>query len=286
MKRLLITGATGKIGSEVVAQLSRSDCQVRALTRTPESAAFPPPIEIVGGDLSQPASIEPALCDVDAVFLVWTIPIDTAATIVRQMAGHARRIVFLSAPIYTDHPFFQQPNPIRHLHAGIERLVQNSGVEWTILRPGPFAANARTWWASQVRRGDVVQWPFPSSESAPIHEADVAEIAVRALLENGHNGAEYVLTGPQSLTQAEQVRILGEGIGRTLSFEEIPRAQARDVLLSEWPPHIADMLLDAYQACIGVPAHLTDTFEQITGKAPRTFLEWARDHAAEFRPAR
>lgn len=282
MKTVLITGATGKIGREVIARSGVSSFRARALTRSPEAANLPPEIEVFGGDLSQPASLEPAVRNVNAVFLVWTLPLDTAAPAIELMAKNVGRIVFLSAPIYTQHPFFQQPNPIRHLHASIEQLIRDSGAEWTILRPGPFAANARTWWAQQIRNGDVVRWPFARAESAPIHEVDVAEIAVRALLEDGKPRAEYVLTGPESLTQAEQVRILGDAIGRNLRFEEITREVATAEVLSAWPPYLADMLFGAYEACIGIPAYRTDTFEQVTGKSPRTFLEWARDHAAEF----
>src|SRR6266481_2814622 len=95
----------------------------------------------------------------------------------------------------TAHPFFQsgQPNPVTALHAEIERLIETSGRQWTFLRPGMFASNARFWWGPQIRAGDVVRWPYVAAPTAPIDDRDIAAVAVRALCEDGHAGAEYVL---------------------------------------------------------------------------------------------
>jgi uncharacterized protein YbjT (DUF2867 family) len=221
METFLVTGATGNIGSRVVSQLLTKGARVRALTRNPESANLPPEVEIVRGDLSDPATFDRCLDGVDAVFLVWLAPVAAAASALAQIAKCARRIVFLSSPHRTPHPFFQQPNPMATLHAEIERLIQTSGLQWIFLRPGAFAINARNWWAQQIRQGDIVRWPYAAAATAPIHECDVASVAVRALCEDGHAEAEYVLTGPQSLTQKEQVSVIGEVIGRPLRFEEI-----------------------------------------------------------------
>ena len=142
-------------------------------------------------------------------------PPATVAPALERMAKHARRIVFLSSTHKTAHPFFQQPNPVRVLHAEIERLIETSGLQWTFLRPGMFAANALWWWAPQIRAGDVVRWPYLAAPTAPIDERDIAAVAVRALCEDGHAGAEYVLTGPQSLSQLEQISAIGDVIGRS-----------------------------------------------------------------------
>src|SRR5262249_48360978 len=151
-----------------------------------------------------------------------------------RIAKHGRRIVFLSSPHKTAHPFFQkpQPNPIAALHAQVERLIETSGLQWTFLRPGMLSANARTWWAPQIRAGDVVRWPCAAAPTAPIHERDIAAVAVRALCEDRHAGAEYVLTGPQSLSQFEQVQTIGSVIGRSLRIEEISPDEARRELLA------------------------------------------------------
>jgi uncharacterized protein YbjT (DUF2867 family) len=195
----------------------------------------------------------------------------------------ARRIVFLSAPIKTAHPFFQQPNPSRALVEQIERLIETSGRQWTFLRPGVFAANALLWWAPQIRAGNVVRWPYLDAPAAPIDERDIAAVAVHALCGDAHVGAEYVLTGPQSLRQLEQVSTIGRVIGRSLRIEEISPDEARREWLTRMPASVVDMLLDAWAASIGQPAHITSTVAEITGTPARTFREWATQHAAGFR---
>jgi uncharacterized protein YbjT (DUF2867 family) len=126
-----------------------------------------------------------------------------------------------------------------------------------------------------------VRWPYAAAPTAPIDERDIAAVVVRALLEAGHDRAEYVLTGPQSLSQLEQVATVGDVIGRSLRFEEISPETARRELLA--PASIADMLLEAWAGAVGRPAFVTSTVAEITGTRPRTFREWATDHAAEFR---
>ena len=280
MKRILVTGATGTVGRQVISQLLGTDARVRALTRNPDAADLPPEVEVVCGDLTVPEALGGCLDGVDVVFLVWTAPVGTAPAAVDRMAKHARRIVFLSSPHRTPHPFFQQPNPFRAVPAEIERLIEASGLRWTFLRPGMFAANSLSWWAPQIRAGDVVRWPYAAAPTAPIHERDIATVAVRALLEAGHDGAEYVLTGPQSLSQLEQVITIGDVIGRPLRFEEISPEEWRREMRA--PVAVANMLLDAWAAAIGQPAFVTSTVAEITGSPARSFRDWVTDHAGAF----
>jgi len=254
------------------------------MARNPEAAGLPPQAEVVHGDLTVPETLEPCLQDIDTVFLVWVAPPAAAAAALERIAKHARRIVFLTAPLKTPHPFFQQPNPSRELNERMERLIEASGVEWTYLRPGMYAGNARHFWGPQIRAGGVVRWPYLDAPTAPTDERDVAAVAVRTLCEDGHAGAEYVLTGPQSLTQAEQVLTLGRAIGRSLHVEEMSPDEARSELLPVLGSStFVNTLLNAWAAAIGQPAFVTSTFAELTGAAPRTFLEWATDHAEEFR---
>src|SRR5262249_27830614 len=146
---------------------------------------------------------------VDVVFLVWTAPPETAPAVVERLAANARRVVFLSAPHRTPHPFFRQPNPMAELYADIERRIETSGLEWTFIRPGMLDSNALFWWAPTIRAGAAVRWPYGGAETAPIDDRDVAAVAARTLSEDGHAGGDYVLTGPEALSQAEQVRIIG-----------------------------------------------------------------------------
>jgi uncharacterized protein YbjT (DUF2867 family) len=146
-----------------------------------------------------------------------------------------------------------------------------------------FAANALRWWAPQIRVGNVVRWPHLAAPTAPIDERDIAAVAVRALCEDGHAGADYVLTGPQSLSQFEQISTIGAVIGRSLHIEEISPDEARREFLTLMPAFVVNMLLDAWAAAIDQPAYVTSTVVELTGAPARTYRDWATDHAAEFR---
>ncbi|MGA2147712.1 MAG: NAD(P)H-binding protein [Bryobacteraceae bacterium] len=285
MGRVLVIGATGNVGRHVASQLAATRANVRALVRKPDAARLPAQIEVVRGDLTVPETLDASLDGADALFLVWTAPSAAVGPALERIVEHTRRIVFLSAPLKTAHPFFRQPNPAREMAEQIERVIENSRVEWTFLRPGMFAANALRWWVPQIRAGDVVRWPYLSAPTAPIDERDIAAVAVRALCEDGHAGAEYVLTGPESLSQFEQLSTIGRAIHRTLRIEEMSPDEARREQLNVrgFSAPVVNMLLDAWAAAIGQPAFVTSTFAEITGSRPRTFLEWATDHASEFR---
>ena len=281
---VLVTGATGRVGRAVVAELIDAGVPVRALSRRPEAARLPAAVEVFQGDLTVPESLDAALQDVGPVFLVWTAPPATVPAVVERLAAHARRVVFLSSPHRTPHPFFQQsqPNPTAVLHADIERLIAESGLASTIIRPGMFASNALYWWAASIRNGDAVRWPYGAAETAPVDERDIAAVAARCLSEDRHAGGDYVLTGPESLSQAEQVRIIGAVIGRPIVFEELSPEDFRRETAGIWPGQVVDMLLAAWGATIGRPAFVTSSVFDIIGSPPRTFRQWVADHADAF----
>jgi uncharacterized protein YbjT (DUF2867 family) len=283
VRPVLVTGATGRVGREVVSQLLGAGVPVRALTRRPATAGLPATVEVVSGDLTVPESLEAALQGVGAVFLLWTAPPGTAPAVVERLASETRRVVFLSSPHKTPHPFFQQSNPMARFHADVERLVAAAGLESTIIRPGMFASNARLWWGSAIAEGDVVRWPYGAAETAPIDERDIAAVAARALYEEGHTGGDYVLTGPESLSQAEQVSVIGAVLGRQIRFEELSPEEFRRETAGRWPGPVVDMLLAAWGATIGRPAFVTSTVADVTGSPPRTFRQWVADHADAFR---
>lgn len=279
---VLVIGATGRVGREVVSQLCDARCPVRALTRKSAPAGFPPEVECVLGDLTVPTSLEPALAGVRAVFLVWTAAFATAPAVIARLARSVERIVLLSSPHQTPHPFFQQPNPLAAQHALLERLVRETGLDVTIVRPGMFAANAIAWWASQIRASDVVRWPYAALETAPIDERDIAAVAVRALLDDGHVGADCVVTGPAALSYAEQVRVIGGAVGRPLQLHELSPEAFRRETAGVWPAAVVEMLLGAWGAAVGVPAYVTSTVAEVTGRPARPFSEWADTHASAF----
>ena len=282
MHRVLVTGATSIVGRELVSQLRDTGAHVRALTRSPESASLPAEVDVYRGDLTVPDTLEPALAGTESVFLIWTVSDQTVEPVIRRIAAHARRIVYLSAPYKTPHPFFQQPNPLRILCQRVEESIVNSGVEWTFLRPGIFAANSLRWWVPQIQRGNIVRWPYAAVETAPTHERDIAAVAARTLCDDGHAGGEYVLTGPQSLTQSEQVSIIGRAIGRNLVITEISPDEARRELVPLFAPFIIEMLMSAWAAAAGQPALVSSTVQDILGRPALTFREWAVEHAPEF----
>lgn len=282
MNSILVIGGTGNIGRQVVTQLAATGTRVRALVRNPDSAHLPPPVQVVRGDLTSPDTLDPCLDGIDSVFLVWTAPAAAVAPVFERIAKRARRIVFLSAPLKTPHPFFQQPNPARALAEEIERTIEASALEWTFVRPGMFALNARHFWGPQVRAGDVVRWPYLDAPTAPIDECDIAAVAVRALTGDGHAGREYVLTGPESLTQSEQIAIIGRVMGRSLRIEEISPDEARREWVKSMPAPVVTLLLDAWAAAMGQPAFVTSTVREITGKQARTFRDWVTINSAVF----
>lgn len=280
-----VTGATGNVGRHVVSGLLAAGARVRALSRNMEGAGLPPEVEVVRGDLSAPRELEKYFDQVDTVFLLWrAFTADPAPEFIAAAAKRARRIVFLSSSAVRD-GVTEQNNPIGKMHADIEDSIQRSGMEWTFLRPGGFASNALMWWGPQIRTGNVIRWPYGGASFAPIHERDIAAVAVQALTKQGHNGAKYALTGPQALTQTEQIAILADVTGRPLRFEEISPEAAREQMRGVLPPLIVEVLLETMAGLTTRSAPVTTTFQEVTGVPARTFRQWAADHAADLQLA-
>jgi uncharacterized protein YbjT (DUF2867 family) len=185
------------------------------------------------------------------------------------------RIVYLSAQAAGEQP--------DSFWAQLERLIEASGAAWTFLRPVGFAGNTLMW-ADQIRSGDVVRWPYGEAARSLIHERDIAAVAVRALTEDRHAGASYVLTGPATLTQVEQVEAIGAVIGRPLRWEEMPRDAALAYLTEAFgDAAFAEGALEAWAQFVTHPEPVTSTVQQVTGAPARSFAEWATDHAGDFR---
>jgi uncharacterized protein YbjT (DUF2867 family) len=274
MPKFLVTGATGNVGRQVVAQLPATD--VRALTRNPATAGLPAGVEVRQGGVED---IGTALDGIDAVFLMWPLHDTSPATaIVEAIKRHARRVVFLSSAAVTE-----PDNPIGRSHGFVEHAIEQSGLEWTHLRPSTFAANT-LWWADQIRNGDVVRGPYGAVSMALLHEADMAAVATHALTRDEHVGKTYSLTGPEALSQVDQVRVIGEVLGRPLRWEELSRAAARRQLLADraFPDSFVDSLLDGYAEMLTSSPVLTTTVEDVTGTPARTFRTWVADHIQDF----
>lgn len=269
-RRILVTGATGTVGRLVTARLIEAGAEVRALTRTP--ADLPHGAEGVLGDLSAPDSLHDAVDGVEAVFLIWPFAsADGLEVVLKAAAAHARRIVYLSSAAAREH------------ERRAELLIERSGMEWTILRPHAFAANTLRW-AEQIRAGHLVREPYGRAAMSLVHEADIAAVAVRALTGDGHLGAVLELTGPRSLTQAEQARTIGEAIGHPVRWEEAdPEDARREMPARGWPAEAVEGVLRAQAEMTKGPAPVTATVEEVTARAARTFTSWAEEHAHVFR---
>ncbi|GLX38464.1 nucleotide-diphosphate-sugar epimerase [Streptomyces roseochromogenus] len=276
--RILVTGATGTTGRHIVSSLDEAGLRVRALVRDPAGASLPEGVEAVRGDLSAPETLEPALRDVESVYLMWPgLPV-VDPRVVETIARHAERVVYLS----TDVADLAEGEQATSYHQEIERLIRNSGLGWTFLRAIDFATNTLGW-ADQVRQG-VVRWPYGQASRSLIHERDIADVAVRVLTSPGHDGARYVLTGPESITHAEQVRIIGEAVGRDVRWEDLPVEAAREALTAAWGnAEFVDARLRAWGRFVDAPERVTDTVERLLGRPARTFRSWAEDHADDFR---
>jgi uncharacterized protein YbjT (DUF2867 family) len=271
---ILVTAATAPVGRSIVEQLDAAGRDVRALTREPQAAGLPASVDVVAGDLSDAASLAAALTDVTAVFLLAVVPGFAPAFLAAARAAGVRRIVFQSSGAIDD-AVDEQPNEVAAFHADIERQIRESGLEWTFLRLEVASADALQWAydvPGQLAAGDVVRGPYAEAQGSPIHPADVAAVAVAALTEDEHAGQEYDLTGPESLTHAEQVRLIGEALGRPLRYEELPPDEARQAM-SPYAP--ADLLFETWERHIGTPAPVTDTVRRVTGRPPRSAREWA-----------
>ncbi|MGC0416841.1 NAD(P)H-binding protein [Embleya sp. AB8] len=270
-RTILVTGATGTVGRQVVAQLLEAGTPVRALTRDPDAAELPAGVEVVRGDLcDRPA---PEVTDgIAGVFLVWPFAmVDGLSTFLDSAARYARRIVYLSSVAVRDH------------ERQAEGLIARSGPEWTVLRPNVFAANTLHW-AEQIRADAVVRGLYGASAAPVVDEKDIAAVAVRALTGEGHAGKVHEPTGPTLLTQAEQARIIGEVTGRPVHWEEDTAQAARQRMLGlGWPAEAVDDVLRAQARTVTDPLPPTSTVEEVTGRPARTFREWVADHADAFR---
>jgi uncharacterized protein YbjT (DUF2867 family) len=196
---------------------------------------------------------------------------DGVEPVVEVIARHAKRVVYLSALGASG------------FYADIERLVEQTGLDHTFLRAGGFATNTLEWSAA-IRANEVVRLPYAQAARSLVHEYDLAAVAARALTEDGHAGAAYDLTGPEVLTQADQLRVIGDVTGKRVLWQEIPRDVARREMIEQgWPEEFADSGLSHWEHIVTHPEPVTKVVEQVTGAPARTYRQWVEDHADAFR---
>jgi uncharacterized protein YbjT (DUF2867 family) len=280
---ILVTGATGPVGREAVQLLLAAGAHVGAVTRYPARAGLPAGTDVIGGDPSRPHTLTSRLDGVTAVLITPRAVGDATAELLSLAAGHgAERAVVLSAATV------QYPAGLPRFAAdfkAVEDAARASGLAVTALRCADFDANALAW-APQIRQGGVVYGAYACAATSPIHHRDVAAVAVQALTGAGHQGDSHVLTGPQSLTQPDKVRLIGQATGLQLSFAEVAPEQVRQAMLAQGlPEEIPDRLLGSLADYARRPGPATDTVQQLLGRPALNFAQWAAENAAAFRPA-
>ncbi|MEV6949874.1 NAD(P)H-binding protein [Streptomyces sp. NPDC051172] len=273
---IVVTGATGQVGRHVVRGLVKAGAPVRAVTRRPDRAGLPAGVEVYEGDLETPDSLRTALTGAESLYL---FPVPETAGEVVDLAKRSgvRRIVVLSSSSVVE----EGSHSGEH-HLAVERAVRDSGLEWTFVRGDEFAVNVLWKWGETIRAGGPVRAPYGDAVRVLVHEADVAAVAVTGLLTDRLLGAAPVVTGPEQLTQAEQVRIIGEVLGRELRFEEVTPQEGRAVMLRGMPEPVVDMVLGILADALVRPPRVTPGLEELLGRPARTFAEWVADHAADF----
>jgi uncharacterized protein YbjT (DUF2867 family) len=279
----LVIGATGNVGGPLARQLHEQGHSVRALVRDPSRAAsLPAGIELAVGDLDDPESVSKAVAGVEAIFLM---QLGGGTEQTKTMIAAARdaavpRIVLLSSVGARLLPL--DTNPIGAALAAREQVLRESGLGVTYLRPNTFASNA-FWWRDAIRAGKVID-PTGDGRQGVVDPDDIARVAVAALIEAGHVGKGYFLTGPEALTSREQVEILAEVTGRSIDFEDVtPHEFAQAAIQRGTPPeeaHLIERLNEVLRA--GRAGFVTDDVENITGIAPGTFRDWCKRHVDAF----
>lgn len=283
---IVVTGATGATGGEVVRLLAAKGIRVRALARDPGRMKRPggPGVEVVAGDLEKPLTLDPAFRGADKIYLVSSPAASQAALHANAIESAKRAGVKQVVRQSVIGSSAASANPLLRVHGEADDRLSRSGLSFTILRPNFFFQNTLAH-AGAIASSGVIQAPAQDGRVSMIDCRDVAAAAVSILTSETHSGRLYDLTGPRAIGYGEIAEMIGAAIGKPVRYEDAPPAAARAGMLAmgmdEW---LADALLDLMATWpAGRYAGVTEYVEKITGKKPRTFEDFARDYAASFR---
>lgn len=269
---ILVTGGRGAVARGLAARLASRALPYRLGSRAPDTPGAVP------CDLGDPATFPGALAGVRSVFL-YAEAAAIGPFVAEAVAAGVEHVVLLSSSSVLAPG--AAGSPLSASHLAVERALTASPLRTTLLRPGSFAGNARAW-SRSLAAGRPVRLPYPGAFCDPVHEADLADAALAVLTDPALAGRAYTLTGPQSLTFASQLLILGEILGRPVPYETISAAEWKAEAGGYIPGPYADALLDLWAAADGLPADITDAVERLTGHPARTFRTWAQEHAGAF----
>ena len=275
---ILVTGATGNAGGGVVNGLLELGADVRGLVRPGSEGALPDGVEAAPGDLNDPGSLSGPLEGVSAVFLLSGYD-RMERTLALMRESGVERVVLLSS---SGAPTGNLENAVARYHILSERAVRESGLPWTFLQPNSFMSNAFRW-RPQMEKGDVIRGPFAEVAIATVDPDDMGAVAARALTTAEHERETYRLSGPEALLPAEQVAILAKYVGRDLRFEAQSDEKARGEMEEQMPKEYVDAFFDFFSGGTVDETTVHPTVEEVTGRKPRAFEEWAEAHAGAFR---
>ncbi len=281
---ILVTGATGTIGTEVVKLLLAQGEKVRVLARDPQKAAkLGAGVDVVQGDLDKPETLPAAFQGVTKLFLLAAgedLARHEANALAAAQAAGVQYVVKISAAGAGDDDTLQ----LGRWHTAGEKQIKDAGIPWTIVRPGSFMSNTMAWVGSIKGQG-VVYNPSGHGKTAPIDPKDIAAVAVAALTSTGHEGKVYEITGPQALSTADQAGKISAAIGRPIQCVDVSEEALRGAMLGQgMSPTLADALVELMLYIKnGNNSYVTNTVEQVLGREPRTFEEWLSEHAGIFR---
>jgi len=275
--KVLITGATGNIGSLVTRRLIDRGCRPCIFARDGAMARrqFGDAVEIRVGDLrADQESLSAVFAGIDSLFLLNTGPDlaarDRTAALAAKSAGVRRLVKLSTLDVHTG----VGTGP---WHARGEAAVRECGLDFTFIQTAAFMSNALHW-AHSIQTEGVLRSSTGEGRIAFIHPADIAEVAVRALTAGDRHGDALVITGPQALTYAEMAEAIGAAIGRSIRFVRITDAQAR-----MGSGAYAEALVDIWRAIReGRVATLTDGVQRVLGREPMSFKQWAAENADAF----
>jgi uncharacterized protein YbjT (DUF2867 family) len=281
-RRILVTGASGTIGSELVKLLAEAAQSVRAgyRSRRPDLAG----IDSVRLDLDTGEGLDSAVAGVDAVFLLVGSLQEQAAAEIRVVEAAKRagvqRLVKLSVLACETEAY-----SFARIHRKVERVIEQSGIRHTFLRPGSFMQNFVNYHGDTIRSEDAFYLPCGDAREAFVDARDIARVAAHALTNDGHEGKAYDLLGPEVLSYADAAGKLSEVVGREIRYVDLPDAEFKNAMLGAGLPNwYADQLASLYQYIReGEFSKSSTAIKDVTGQDPISFDQFARDYADLWR---
>ncbi|MFE4457131.1 NAD(P)H-binding protein [Nocardia tengchongensis] len=270
---IVVTGATGNVGGELVRILTAAGEDVTAVSRRP--GPLPDGATHRSADLGDPQTLPEAFDGADALFLL--VAGDNPETIleIAKQKGVQRVVLVSSQGVGT--------RPAAYAHAAtFEAAVRDSGLEWTILRSGGLDSNAFAW-VQSIRTDGTATAPFGNVGLPTVDPADVAAVAAAALREAGHLGRTYELTGPHLVTPRDRAEAIGAALGTPVRYIEQTRDEAREHMITFMPEPVVDGTLAILGEPLPAEQRISPDVEHVLGRAPRAFAEWATRTAAAFR---